>query len=1449
MHNQEKKPSRLQRSFIDLKGEVSYTTEQHSVLTRMGWKGDLKWSDLLKSQRILIISEAGAGKTYECREEQSRLIKLGESAFYLDLAELSRSNLKDLLSSEEEGAFDAWLSSQSEVATFFLDSIDELKLTLGSFESALKRLSKALSGQLFRARIVITTRPVPVDINLIHQYLPTPNKSEFVSSAESFANLALGINRQSPKKEDQESDVPAWRTVSLLPLSMDQIRQMAVLQGIGDTEALIQDIYKRNAEEFAQRPQDLIELCTDWRDHLRTRTHRNQVAYNIDVKLRPRLDPGERAPLSPERALEGASRLALAALLTRRLTIRHSQESDVEGVEAALNPSAALSDWSAEERATLLERSLFGFASYGRVRFHHRSVVEYLAAHRLNVLVNKGMSIRALIRLLFTETAQGTEVTKPSMRSVAGWLALSQPATFEELLKREPEVLLNHGDPESLTPAQRVRALRAYVGRYGHGGWRGLHVPRIQVHRFASKEISEEILVQSEAGIENLEVRELLMELLAACPIPECADLTFSIAMNKGLAKGERLEALEALAKLEDSRLPGVVSSLEDPAGPWENDARKAAILKLYPDHISAHALGKVLKLIVVPKRSAGDIGWLLSHAISDGDAPLAYLNELRESLTDLVLSHARWSKRFICVDTEKRHLIEPLATICQKLLRNEVVSSSVIQSCVIALKVSREGHHHKEDLSDLKLSMEKLPAQKREEAFWADDSLHQRFNPGDDPNHRWFEVCYHGVIRVNSTQDAGWVLSALSDHSRSLVDRELLLEVAMREAWDGVGDRTDYWGSLKQYVKDQPSLLERIDRWVNPAPNDKEIRRLELEHKKRQEQEKRRQAKRYTDWVLFWRDVANNPGAAFGPARSESTAWNLWIAMKKSGDDGRASGWNRRFIEMHFGKEVADRLRAALTTIWRQDKPTLRSERPDTEKNTYLVRWQLGLAAISAEAEDADWARKLTDEEAKLAVRYVPLELNGFPHWLEGLTAVHSSAVATVLGSELSSELEVPASENFHSAILQCLNNAEVSVASVFLPTLLGWVKSNSIRLAEGDSLSGACDRVRSVAGLLVKFGDQRVRHGIKQVATEALSQGLSSPFAAAWLPILLRLDLSAGIAIFEQGLATMEPATYGDGAKWFGRLFNDRYSEFPISPTSQTLTPDHLLRLTRLAYLHVRPTDDLVHESVYSPDARDHAERARDTLLQALLNYTGPEGWAVKVTMANDPLFSHFRDRAMRISIEKAAEEADAATLPESELGTLDRYGETGPITRDDMFSLLNDRLNDLEDLLLRDDSPRAAWASINDEKVMRRVIAHELNTSARSSYKVDQESVTGDEKETDIRLRSTASEQQAVIELKIGEKDRSGRDLRNAIRDQLVKKYMAPEACRTGCLLVTVSSNRAWEHPDTGESMDIKGLEAMLQQEAKNVVVELGYSLRLTVRILNLTPRLNTERNKIT
>ena len=179
---------------------------------------------------MLIISEAGAGKTYENRSQAKRLWDAGEPAFFVELSSLGSRDL--LLAPEEEARLNAWLVSQSDVATFFLDSIDELKLTPGSFEQALKRVSRAIGGQLGRTRIVITTRPIPIDEQLVRRWLPIPPPPSTEPREEAFAKIAMG-DHKSPQIEVQGDDaVPDWRTVALVPLSDEQITDFAMTQGL-----------------------------------------------------------------------------------------------------------------------------------------------------------------------------------------------------------------------------------------------------------------------------------------------------------------------------------------------------------------------------------------------------------------------------------------------------------------------------------------------------------------------------------------------------------------------------------------------------------------------------------------------------------------------------------------------------------------------------------------------------------------------------------------------------------------------------------------------------------------------------------------------------------------------------------------------------------------------------------------------------------------------------------------------------------------------------------------------------------------------------------------------------------------------------------------------------------------------------------------------------------------
>jgi hypothetical protein len=1432
----------IERTFKEIPEGKIEESDTWPFLASLGYSSGKTWADLLKSKRILIVSEAGSGKTYECENQSKLLWGAGEPAFRLELATLATSELRTMLQVDQEMRFDQWLRSQSEVATFFLDSYDELKLSLGSFELALNRLAKSIYGKLDRARIVITTRPIPFDEELVRRLLPVPKAVITVEpTGENFARIALhGATKEESNGGNEEKN-PDWTTLALLPLSDEQIVEFVSLQGVENPDEMFADLKRRNALEFARRPQDLIELSADWKDHKRIRTHREQVESNILTKLKPRVDRPEPAELSVAKAMEGAKRLALAMMVTRRLTIRHSAESDHGGTEATFDPGLILKNWTADkEIKALLERPLFGFASYGRVRFHHRSVLEYLAAARLSDLRSEGMTSSALKRLIFTET-RGKIIVRHSKRAIAGWLALSVSTIFEALRDNEPEVLLNEGDPESLSASQRYQALRAYVERHGKGGWRGRKVPGIQIHRFASADLSGEIKRLWSNGVENPEIRELLLELIELGSITECSDIAYTCASNPMAERGERLAGLDALAAIKDERLSDLVDKIAAGSSEWTGKVSEIALMRLFPKHLGIYQMFQMLPRLKHEKGRIGDLNWFLPTTISQHAWNPGELESIRDGFAKLISEKLRWQEQWPNYASSNEHLASLLAVTCIRGLEGKI-SSEWLRAAVMAILLADYGNQEDKEFSKLLDILNGLPPESSREIYWATDAILQSLHPLEDPFERYAATTLHWKIRLQGNRDADWISGDIAETSRNESERAMLLEAALRLGF-GDDSRIDYMRGLKNQVADLPELVGKIDEWLISLTTKSEPEEWEIKQAKWKEDAARKEACDLKSWNDFWSRLSQDPECAFSQERETHTVWNLWHAMTKAGSRGRDSGWNRQFVMDFLGSEMADRLRQVLMRLWRSDSPTLASERPKDERGTYLVRWQLGLAGIYAEAEDPNWAQRLSKDEACLASRYATIELNSLPSWMDALVIAHPCAVEETLGMELIAELNETDRNLFHSMLLQNLGHSGQAVRVLFIPRLREWLEEKSTEVTNGTQTNGEIDQVAQVTGFLAKYGSREMEAYLAGIAGKHLARNPAMPCAKVWLSILLQFDAEAGIDALEQFTQAVTPSSRSDAVNLIGWLFGERGGGARIS--CQHFTPMQLLRLMRLVYTHVRTGDDVHHKGAYTPDARDNAEQARNNIVNAILTSKGEEGWSAKMEMSRDPLCAHFKDRILAMAEESWAEEIDGAAFNDQQAVALDQSGEAPPATNEAMFELMVNRLEEIDDILLQDTSPRAIWAKITHEPDMRRAIARELSLLAKGIYKIDQEAVTADEKETDIRLRSTVSEHEAIIELKLAD-DRSANDLLGALEEQLVTKYMASENSRSGCLLITLSKDRTWDHPNGGQRIDFSELIALLRIEADKIIEKYGHSIRLHLHAFDLRPRLQTEKN---
>jgi hypothetical protein len=1399
------------------------------------------WAQLLESQRILLIAEAGAGKTHECKAQAKLLFEGGEAAFFLRLEEVIASGVRLCLYGMQQKRFDDWRASASQMGYFFLDSIDELQLAHADFRDALERLGHDLEGGWGRATIVVTSRPVDIDRKAFVELLPVPKAVTDGGHEEEFVRIAV----EGPVADDK-SLPPHFREVCLLALSDEEIIEFAGGQGVVEPEELLAAIHARHAGDFARRPQDLIELCDDWRDHHQIRAHFEQIKSHIHARLLALADRQEKVDLTLDKARVGAQRLALAAMLSRRLTIRHSAGADVEGSgDVPLIPSELLSDWTATEIVTLLERPIFAEGGYGRVRFHHRSVLEFLAASQINDMIESGaLAVSAAKRMLFSLSDTQSLLPKPSMRPVAGWLALLRQDIFDAVLAVEPSTLLIHGDPESLSDVQCGRALQAFIVRHGAGQWRGLDVPDLQLDRLARKPLQNVILTAWSSGIENPEVRGILIKLVASGRYAQCADLVVAIAGDAKAGDRERFDALYALIQLGDYRVDALLESAASLEPGWNVRIARWIAAHFYPEYVSEDQLIRLLIHVQTGHRRDDYFASSMARVIEQSDLGLGRLEALLPGVLALTRSLVVVVKGDDTLGDRKGRLQASyiLRALCARLLERGSNVPDLIEAAVLAYRAA--GHSSLDDERKRQLAklLNAVPLERRRLVFEADYECTGRLEPRRASQSMLGRVLFQGPIEYSQDKDQPWILNALANSGADSKRRAVLLRmVVFLVPTDGAESSMD---SVRAAIADSPTLTNELaEQLRGKAPTPELLQMLEQE-RKRKDRHRLKQANDKNDWTAFWTELAKRTALALAPGRVDATIWNLWQVLRKKSrgtDEGR---WDRAFLEQCFSANVTDALRRSLMTYWRGMKPTLREERQAAEKNTYLVVWSIGLMGLYAEAEDPRWAKSLSESDAELAVRYALLELNGLPDWLATLADAYSSVVERVLGGELNNELKAPGGDaGWHSMLLQSLRYGRQEIARVLQTRLIDWLTGHGIALMRKSHDLIAEAKLDQVIRVLLTHGDSTTRSWIQELATRQVSAAGHGPYLFFWLPVLFHLNPARGAALLLHSLDKLPVETNGIAVKAIGCLFNERRVEGKAD-WSKALPPDTLLRLTRAVHRHVRAEKDVQHEGGYSPDSRDNAENGRRYVFDALIQATGAQAFQAKLELASDPMFAHAKDRIAALAQERLAEETDASLATMAELARLYHGRELAPVTSTDMAYLLSDRLDDLQGLMLQDTSPRAAWAMVSDENSLRPAIARELDQMSKGAYTVDQESVTADSKETDIKFRALSG-YQATIELKIGEKLRSGKELRDTIEDQLVNKYMAASNARTGCLVVTIADpKKRWQHPDTGVLIDRHQLQQMLSEAAQLAQQRLGGDARVMARVLDLTPRLVRE-----
>jgi hypothetical protein len=527
------------------------------------------WEAVLKYPYVVVLGEAGTGKSSEFRLRQQRLAADGHFAFFVEISELANSGLVSNVDIDDESRIAEWQNSQCD-AVFFLDSLDEAKLRNNTLQQALRRLQRELRGQWDRVRLVVSCRP-----------------SDWMAEAD---------------REVLQSVAPPGvsnvHVVKLAPLDPSQVGRLAQAAGVVDVGRLMEAVADSDAYVFVERPLDVQWLGSYWVRHQRFGSLRELIEDNVREKLKESPDRPSMLPL--KKAEEGIETLAGVATINNTWSFvvpEPGASLDVQRASGSMEPQDFLRDWSSVEVGELLRRPVFDEATYGRVRLHHRTVQEFLAARWLYGLISSGLA-HARVEEIFLRGG----AIPAHLGPVAAWLALWDEEIRRLLIREAPLLLIGHGDPSGFRDDVRREILRAYASSYNGRKRLFETFDHASLQRFATPALADQIKALLAGPDVQDDLVWFLLQVVEYGRIVACADICVRLALDLSRSDDVRFRAIRAVASVGSDADRSALLALLHSTSTWDQDVAGAFVDTLYPALLGAQGLMDLLK-IVEPKR------------------------------------------------------------------------------------------------------------------------------------------------------------------------------------------------------------------------------------------------------------------------------------------------------------------------------------------------------------------------------------------------------------------------------------------------------------------------------------------------------------------------------------------------------------------------------------------------------------------------------------------------------------------------------------------------------------------------------------------------------------------------------------------------------------------------------------------------------------------------------
>lgn len=1378
----------LDRTFtkILMDGDVSDDTDLSS---RHGRSGDLRWPDLLNHKRVVLLSEAGSGKTAEIRNAASRLRADGKTAFFLRIENVV-SQLEDAFEDDDSyEEFESWLSSDAE-GWLLLDSVDEARLRdPREFENAIRKLGRLTKSIRAKAHIIITGRSTAwravTDLATCEKAFEFDANPRQALPAEDSA--VEGVVQSTSNETGPDA---SFLVVTLDDIHGEQIDRFLEASGVNDAKAFRTAVERKEAESLTTRPLDFLELVDFWHEHHRIGTRLELMRSSIDRRLEERdQSRAEFRPIAPERLREGARLLAAATTLGQSAAIR---VPDGDANKIGIPVRSVLIGWNDADAGALLSRPIFEPGIYGTVRFHHRTVREYLAAEWLNGLI-RNFASRAKIESLFFLTQYGVQVINPSLRPVLPWLAILDERIRTRLEQVAPEVFFEGGDPSELPLSTRKTILRKACEQLAQPAHSWAMTDYSSVQRFAHSDLTDDInqllvlyrsnndivwfllrmvwhgeVVGALAEVKHFALyadqkytRLAAMRAVIDLGTPQdIADLRHGLlAAEVKLSREWLAEVIDGLP-LDSEWLPWLLRAIERTTEKERFSGRDTLVVKLSSlvakcalENLPAFIRGLSGLLDKPPLKEQGFSAiskkhrWLAEIA---GAAVLRLL-DVRDPFTQDESALSILSKLAHGHDFDERDDPE----LCKKI--GEAVSTWPELDYKLfwfEVAVARKGRMHRDPVIHVSQLLGFQP-------FWT-------------LNQNNFDVACDDIMNLTDLQDRHMALSMAF---------RIFLEHGKPGLWET---------QLKTAAESHSELVSRLELFLNPP--EQEVQEWEIQQadwKEKSDQRKAEQAECRRSWregLVADVDRIRNPEPG---VMTHSHAY----LMEYMGDQSSSNTWGRSdwtCLVEEFGLPVAEAFRDGALSFWRGYRPTLPSEGAEPNSTPYQVIFGLSGLAMEAKEQPSRFAQ-MSGEDARNAARYGLLELNGFPEWLPSLFKLHPGVIYEVVAHEVLYELDNPHSELGGNHVLQRLRWGGEWVYEDLAPSLMARLERpvehlEALRLAltvvQDSSISD------DVLGALASKRAAEERHNLE--------------IAPIWYAVWIGTQPSLAIPNLATRIASLP--TEEKKAKFAMLSLIALVGSRTSSRCRQNYKAvEHAKSLYLLMHKYIRIPDDIDRTGggVYSPGLRDDAQHARDGLLAIIRETPGKASFLALQEIAQAHPAESLRPWSAFYAQQKAT--ADAQTPPWGPDKVIDFQNnlESTPSTHRELWNLAVDRLLDLKHDLEDSDSGYAEiLLKTNQETSIRKFIGTWLRDHAAGRYVVPQEEQLADDKRPDFRVQNSEFYEPVPIELKLSQ-NWTGPEHFERLENQLCGDYLRDINSSCGIfLLVNHGGQATWASPNDGQ-----------------------------------------------